>query len=96
MIQIKKNSVILEMERNDLWQLGTALKNGIISECKLKWIRYFQGDSELEFIHYVRSNHHLIFKYLEEIYSFLERTDLLESLETELIKLFQDDRGSGN
>lgn len=96
MLEIKKRSVILEMDRNDLWQLVTALKNGIINESKLKWISYFQGDSEMDFIHYVRSNHHLVFKYLEEMYTFLDRTDILESFESELITLFQNDRNQGS
>ncbi len=92
MLEIKRKSVILEMDRNDLWQLVTALKDGIINQSKLKWISYFQGDSEREFIHYVRSNHHLVFKYLEEMYTFLDRIDILDSLEHELITLFENNR----
>lgn len=96
MLEIKKKSVILEMDRNDLWQIVTALKDGIMNESKLKWISFFQGDSERDFIHYVHSNHHLVFKYLEEMYTFLNRTDILESFERELIILFQNDRNQGS
>jgi hypothetical protein len=90
MIQIKKNTVILEMQRNDLWKLGTALKNGIINECKVKWIICFQGDSVQEFTYYVENNNHLIYKYLNEIYSYLDRMDQLVALEKDLVKIFLD------
>ncbi|MBP1990557.1 hypothetical protein [Paenibacillus eucommiae] len=96
MLDIKKKTVILEMDRNDLWQLATALKDGIIHETRLKWVRYFQGNGERDFIHYVRSNHHLIFSYIEEMYAFLERDDIMEGLERDLIVLLHNDRGSGN
>jgi hypothetical protein len=96
MLEIKRKTVILEMDRNDLWKIVTALKEGVVNETKLKWVKHFQGDSEREFIHYVRSNHYLIFKYLEEIYIYLERPDIFEALESDLIKILQNVRGQIN
>ncbi|AIQ73002.1 hypothetical protein PODO_06895 [Paenibacillus odorifer] len=87
MIQIKKNTIFLELTRNDLWHIATALRNEIINESRIRWIRYFKGCSEQEFITYVRSNHFPAFKYLEEIYIFLNREDKLVALEIELINI---------
>ncbi|HIW33183.1 MAG TPA: hypothetical protein IAA29_10395 [Candidatus Paenibacillus intestinavium] len=89
MLTIKNKSVIIEMDRNDLWQVGTALINGIIMESQKKWLLYYTGKTEAGFIRYVRLQHHVIFLYLEEIYRYLDRMDLLESLEITLISLFR-------
>jgi hypothetical protein len=92
MLNIKHKCVIIEMDRNDLWQLGTALINGIILESQKKWSLYYKGETEAGFLRYVRLQHHVIFLYLEEIYSYLERTELLDSLENELLALYQQNR----
>lgn len=89
MLNIKNQSVILEMDRNDLWQLGTALINGIKMETQWKWVHYYKGQSEAEFLHYVRLQHHAIFVYLQEIYRFLNRNELLDSLERELVSIYR-------
>ncbi|MFF2090807.1 hypothetical protein [Paenibacillus sp. NPDC058174] len=89
MLKLKTKSVIIEMDRNDLWQVGTALINGIIIESQNKWMVYYRGKTEAGFIRYVRLQHHVIFLYLEEIYSYLDRMDLLESLEITLRSLYR-------
>jgi len=89
MLNIKEKSIIIELDRNDLWQIGTALINGIIIEAQRKWVQYFKGNSEQDFLSYVRLQHHVVFVYLQEIYCHLERRDLLDSLEDELLSIFR-------
>jgi hypothetical protein len=90
MIKIKKNSIILELSQNDLWRIAATFKNDIIHESHEKWIKYFKGNSPSEFVNYVRNNHHSSFKYLEEIYRFLNRQDKISELEMELISLHHE------
>ncbi|MDQ0114195.1 hypothetical protein [Paenibacillus harenae] len=89
MLNIKNKSIVMEMERDDLWQLGTALINGIIMETKIKWRLFYKGETETGFLRYVRLQHHVIFVYLEEIYMHLERMELLDNLDDELLSLYR-------
>jgi hypothetical protein len=94
MLNIKNKSIMIEMDRNDLWQLGTALMNGIEMETQRKWVHYYQGHTEAEFLHYVRLQHHVIFVYLQEIYGYLERIELLDALEEELLSIYRQKASS--
>jgi hypothetical protein len=89
MLNIKHKSVIIEIDRNDLWQLSTALINGIIMESQKKWIFYYKGNSEGGFLRYVRLQHHVIFVYLHEIFTYLEREEMLDSLEKALLSIYR-------
>lgn len=89
MLSIKKHQIIIEMDRNDLWQLATILRNGIINECKVKWIHFYKGDQKEGFLDYVRSQNHHVFQYIEKIYSYLDRYDLIDLLMSDLSELFE-------
>ncbi|OME51808.1 hypothetical protein BSK59_20010 [Paenibacillus odorifer] len=96
MIAISSKSIVIEMDKKDLWHIGTTLVNGILLEVQKKWIKYHKEVDGNKFLEYVKLQNYISFQYLKEIFNYLNRMDIIETLEMDIVTIYVESCASND
>jgi hypothetical protein len=89
LIEIYNTEILVGMRINDLWAIVITFDKYILLQAQTMQ-KKFRGVSEDEFLEYVLRNEHQIYMFIEKIYAYLNRKDLVNSLQLKIRQFYNE------